>query len=85
MGKNLYEKVFEKHNVGQLPSGQSQLFIGLHMIHEVTSPQAFAMIRESGLSVPSKLYGGLFAAKYVMLLGSTEPAPTPPKVPTLLS
>lgn len=52
MGKNLYEKVFEKHNVGQLPSGQNQLFIGLHLIHEVTSPQAFAMIREANLSVP---------------------------------
>ena len=52
MGKNLYEKVFEKHNVGQLPSGQNQLFIGLHLIHEVTSPQAFAMIREADLSVP---------------------------------
>jgi 3-isopropylmalate/(R)-2-methylmalate dehydratase large subunit len=52
MGKNLYQKVFEKHCVGQLPSGQYQLFIGLHMIHEVTSPQAFAMVRENGLSVP---------------------------------
>lgn len=52
MGKNLYEKVFEKHNVGLLPSGQNQLFIGLHMIHEVTSPQAFAMIREANLTVP---------------------------------
>lgn len=52
MGKNLYQKVFERHTVAQLPSGQSQLFIGLHMIHEVTSPQAFAMVRESNLTVP---------------------------------
>jgi 3-isopropylmalate/(R)-2-methylmalate dehydratase large subunit len=48
----LYDKVFDKHCVGKLPSGQYQLFIGLHMLHEVTSPQAFAMIRENNLSVP---------------------------------
>ena len=52
MGQNLYNKVFDRHRVGQLPSGQYQLFIGLHLIHEVTSPQAFAMIREQNLSVP---------------------------------
>jgi 3-isopropylmalate/(R)-2-methylmalate dehydratase large subunit len=38
--------------VRELPSGQTQLFIGLHLVHEVTSPQAFQMIREQGLSVP---------------------------------
>jgi 3-isopropylmalate/(R)-2-methylmalate dehydratase large subunit len=52
MGKNLYEKVFEKHAVRKLDSGQYQLLMGLHLIHEVTSPQAFAMLRERGLSVP---------------------------------
>ena len=51
MGQNLYNKVFEKHCVQKLPSGQYQLFIGLHLIHEVTSPQAFAMIREDNLNV----------------------------------
>ncbi len=51
MGKNLYEKVFERHAVRQLPSGQWQLLMGLHLIHEVTSPQAFAMLRERGLKV----------------------------------
>jgi len=52
MGKSLYEKVFEQHTVRQLDSGQYQLLMGLHLIHEVTSPQAFAMLRERGLSVP---------------------------------
>jgi 3-isopropylmalate/(R)-2-methylmalate dehydratase large subunit len=52
MGKSLYEKVFEKHAVRKLDSGQYQLLMGLHLIHEVTSPQAFAMLRERGLSVP---------------------------------
>jgi len=47
----LFDKVWDLHNVGTLPSGQTQLFIGLHLIHEVTSPQAFSMLRERGLSV----------------------------------
>ncbi len=34
-----------------LPGGQTQLFIGTHLVHEVTSPQAFAMMRERGLKV----------------------------------
>ncbi len=51
MGKTLYEKVFEAHTVRKLPSGQYQLLMGLHLIHEVTSPQAFSMLEERGLSV----------------------------------
>ncbi len=49
--QNLFNKVWDLHTVGTLPSGQTQLFIGLHLIHEVTSPQAFAMLRERGLKV----------------------------------
>jgi 3-isopropylmalate/(R)-2-methylmalate dehydratase large subunit len=37
--------------VGQLPDGSTQLFIGTHLIHEVTSPQAFGMLRDLGLPV----------------------------------
>ncbi len=47
----LFDKVWDAHTVGKLPSGQTQLFIGLHLIHEVTSPQAFAMLNERGLPV----------------------------------
>ncbi len=47
----LFDKVWDAHTVGTLPSGQTQLFIGLHLIHEVTSPQAFSMLRERGLTV----------------------------------
>jgi 3-isopropylmalate/(R)-2-methylmalate dehydratase large subunit len=47
----LFDKVWDLHTVAKLPSGQTQLFIGLHLIHEVTSPQAFAMLRERGLPV----------------------------------
>ena len=49
--RNLFDKVWELHAVGELPSGQTQLFIGLHLIHEVTSPQAFEILRERGLKV----------------------------------
>ena len=48
MGKNLLQKVWEAHTVRELPSGQSQIFIGLHLVHEVTSPQAFADVRRGG-------------------------------------
>jgi 3-isopropylmalate/(R)-2-methylmalate dehydratase large subunit len=50
-GASLLDKVWDAHTVRELPSGQTQLFIGLHLIHEVTSPQAFAMLREMGLPV----------------------------------
>ena len=50
-GKTLLDKVWDAHAVRELPSGQTQLFIGLHLIHEVTSPQAFAMLRELKLPV----------------------------------
>ena len=51
MAATLLDKVWRAHTVRTLPSGQTQLFIGLHLIHEVTSPQAFQMIREAGLKV----------------------------------
>lgn len=47
----LFDKVWDLHTVGTLASGQTQLFIGLHLVHEVTSPQAFAMLRERHLPV----------------------------------
>jgi len=47
----LYDKVWDAHTVRQLEDGRTQLFIGLHLVHEVTSPQAFAMLRERGLKV----------------------------------
>ena len=47
----LYDKVWDLHRVAELPGGSTQLFIGLHLIHEVTSPQAFAGLRDLGLTV----------------------------------
>lgn len=44
--KTLYDKVWDLHKVSTLPTGQDQLFIGLHLIHEVTTPQAFSGLDE---------------------------------------
>ena len=47
----LYDKVWDLHRVAELPGGSTQLFVGLHLIHEVTSPQAFAALKDKGLTV----------------------------------
>lgn len=51
MSQSLFEKVWESHAVKTLSNGQTQLLIGTHLIHEVTSPQAFGMLRDLGLKV----------------------------------
>ncbi len=51
MGKTLLQKVWELHTVRSLPTGQTQLFVGLHLVHEVTSPQAFDALRARGWRV----------------------------------
>lgn len=51
MSKTLLDKVWEAHAVRELPNGSTQLLIGTHLIHEVTSPQAFGMLRDLGLKV----------------------------------
>ncbi|HAK55064.1 MAG TPA: 3-isopropylmalate dehydratase large subunit [Acidobacteria bacterium] len=51
MSRTLLQKVWDAHGVRTLPTGQTQLFIGLHLVHEVTSPQAFAMLRDRGWQV----------------------------------
>jgi 3-isopropylmalate/(R)-2-methylmalate dehydratase large subunit len=51
MAQTLFEKVWNQHAVRILPTGQTQLYIGLHLIHEVTSPQAFDMLRARGWKV----------------------------------
>lgn len=58
MGKSLFQKVWDSHTVGTLADGRTQLFIGTHLIHEVTSPQAFGMLRDLGLTVkyPSRTF-----------------------------
>jgi 3-isopropylmalate/(R)-2-methylmalate dehydratase large subunit len=50
-GRTLYDKIWGSHTVGILPTGQTQLFIGLHLIHEITTAPAFDMLREQGMDV----------------------------------
>src|SRR6478736_1472522 len=52
MADTLFQKVWNAHAVRTLPSGQTQLFVGLHLVHEVTTPQAFDMLRQHGWGVP---------------------------------
>ena len=61
MARTLLDKVWEAHTVRTLPSGQTQLLIGLHLIHEVTTPQAFQMLKELKLTVrmPGRTFGTL--------------------------
>ncbi|TMA06133.1 MAG: 3-isopropylmalate dehydratase large subunit, partial [Deltaproteobacteria bacterium] len=56
--RTLYDKIWESHTVDVLPTGQTQLFIGLHLIHEITTAPAFDMLREKGLDVafPERTY-----------------------------
>ncbi len=51
MSRTLLQKVWDAHRVRVLANGHDQLFIGLHLVHEVTSPQAFDMLRARGWEV----------------------------------
>ncbi|MDR0538411.1 MAG: 3-isopropylmalate dehydratase large subunit [Tannerellaceae bacterium] len=48
--KTLFDKIWEQHIVDTLPDGTAQLYIDRLYCHEVTSPQAFAALRERGLA-----------------------------------
>ncbi len=47
MGKTLYQKIYQSHVVGALNGSTDLLFVDRHLIHEVTSPQAFAGLRQA--------------------------------------
>ncbi|QNO25915.1 3-isopropylmalate dehydratase large subunit [Sphingopyxis sp. OPL5] len=49
--RTLYEKIWDAHVVEQRPDGTALIFIDRHLVHEVTSPQAFAGLRASGRAV----------------------------------
>ena len=50
-GRTLYDKIWETHTVERLSTGQDQIFIGLHLIHEITTAPAFDMLREKGFDI----------------------------------
>ena len=49
--RTLFEKVWDRHVVAEEPDSPAVLYIDLHLVHEVTSPQAFSGLRERGLRV----------------------------------
>ncbi len=51
MSKTLFEKVWESHVVAEQPDAPAILYIDLHLVHEVTSPQAFTGLRQRGLKI----------------------------------
>jgi 3-isopropylmalate/(R)-2-methylmalate dehydratase large subunit len=51
MPKTLFEKIWDAHIVAQQPDAPAVLYIDLHLVHEVTSPQAFTGLRERGMGV----------------------------------
>ncbi|HPQ95005.1 MAG TPA: aconitase family protein, partial [Thiolinea sp.] len=48
MGKTLYDKLWDAHVVRQEPDGTALLYIDRHLVHEVTSPQAFEGLKMAG-------------------------------------
>ena len=51
MGKTIFDKIWDKHVVKIIEDGPSVLYIDQHLIHEVTSPQAFSGIEKRGASL----------------------------------
>jgi 3-isopropylmalate/(R)-2-methylmalate dehydratase large subunit len=49
--RTIIEKLWDSHVVSEQPGAPALLYIDLHLVHEVTSPQAFASLRERGLKV----------------------------------
>ena len=49
--RTLFDKVWDGHVVHRLPEGPALLYVDLHLVHEVTSPQAFAGLRSAGRRV----------------------------------
>ena len=51
MAKTLFQKIWDSHVVTEQPDSPAVLYIDLHLVHEVTSPQAFTGLRQRGLKV----------------------------------
>jgi 3-isopropylmalate/(R)-2-methylmalate dehydratase large subunit len=51
MGKTLFEKIWDSHLVASIDDSTNLVFIDLHLVHEVTSPQAFDSLRLAGRKV----------------------------------
>ena len=77
MARTLLDKVWEAHTVRTLPSGQTQLLIGLHLVHEVTSRRPIQMLKEAGLRVrmPERTFATI--DHIIPTPARAAPSPTP--------
>ena len=77
MGKTLFEKVWDAHVVAQDAGAPAVLYIDTHLIHEVTSPQAFSMLRERGLQVrqPQKTFATMDHSIPTRMANATDVIP----------
>ena len=77
MGKTLFEKVWDAHVVAQDAGAPAVLYIDTHLIHEVTSPQAFSMLRERGLQVrqPHKTFATMDHSIPTRMANATDVIP----------
>ncbi len=59
MPRTIIEKIWDSHIVAEPPDAPALIYIDLHLVHEVTSPQAFSGLRERGLKVrrPDRTFG----------------------------
>jgi 3-isopropylmalate/(R)-2-methylmalate dehydratase large subunit len=59
MPRTIIEKIWDAHVVAEPPGAPALIYIDLHLVHEVTSPQAFSGLRERGLKVrrPDRTFG----------------------------
>ena len=51
MSKTLFDKIWDKHIVNQRPDGNTLIYIDRHLVHEVTSPQAFSGLKENNRKI----------------------------------
>src|SRR5207302_11157176 len=51
MPKTMFEKIWDAHVVREVPGESTVLYIDRHLVHEATSPQAFAGLRSAGIPV----------------------------------
>src|SRR3974390_3451477 len=75
--RTLYDKIWDDHLVDEQPDGTCLLYIDRHLVHEVTSPQAFEGLRVAGRKVhaPDKTLAG--AVQNVPAPATTKPNPDP--------
>src|SRR2546428_14074001 len=81
--RTLFDKVWDAHVVHQLAEGPALLYVDLHLVHGVTSPQAFEGLRQAGRRGRQPALTGAAGAHKVPPGGRAPPpaGPPPPRQP----